>query len=274
MSNQPSNRQSRRRRYVQNSNQYSKMELPGPLRVLTNPKVFVVTGIIFALAIVLGLLSGSIRGSNNTSGGRVPVQSGEAPDKPADITDASGTPLPASTPVPELKRFDAPPPLLIDPSKTYIATLKTPKGDIRIQLDAKAAPEAVNSFVFLARQGYYNNTLFMQLVAAKDGSRFVAQAGDPTGTGLGKPGFSVPKERTTAPFARGAVGMGGSVADSNGGQFFISYVDEPGLTGKYTIFGKVVSGLDVLDQLKLADVTQGSGPASGDKIVSVDITES
>jgi cyclophilin family peptidyl-prolyl cis-trans isomerase len=104
-----------------------------------------------------------------------------------------------------------------------------------------------------------------------DGSRFVAQTGDPTATGLGTPGYSIDKETTDHPFDRGAVGMGGSSPTSNGGQFFISYGDYPALDGKYTIFGRVTSGLDVLDQLSLLD---SSGGNAADSILSVEIDES
>ena len=128
--------------------------------------------------------------------------------------------------------------------------------------------------MFLARDGYYNGTPFMELVRDQNGSKFYAQAGDPTETGLGTPGFSIRKESTSRPFARGAVGMGGSSSTSNGGQFFISFGDYPALTGKYTIFGQVVSGLDVLDRISLLDVRGGGSSSSADEIVSVEITES
>src|SRR5262249_31194669 len=150
----------------------------------------------------------------------------------------------------------------LDNTKSYQATIKTTKGDIQVVLDTKSAPQAVNSFVFLARQGYYNNTSFLQTASNPDGSKFTAQAGDPTGTGLGSPGYSIAKETTTSPFARGAVGMGGSASNSNGGQFFISYGDYPALNSKYTIFGKVVAGLDVLDKLKLQDLSSKDSAGS------------
>jgi cyclophilin family peptidyl-prolyl cis-trans isomerase len=152
-----------------------------------------------------------------------------------------------------------------------VATVKTAKGDIQIRLDPQAAPEAVNSFVFLAREGYYNNTPFMQLTTNPEGSKYTAQAGDPTRTGLGNPGYSIRKESTSTAFARGAVGMGGSSPTSNGGQFFISYGDYPALTGKYTIFGQVTGGLDVLDRLALLDVA--SRASGGDTILSIEIRE-
>jgi cyclophilin family peptidyl-prolyl cis-trans isomerase len=173
-----------------------------------------------------------------------------------------------------VKRFDTAPPMTVDPAKSYQATVKTTQGNIQLQLDAKAAPQTVNSFVFLAKQGYYNNTPFMQVVTNADGGKFTAQAGDPTGTGLGSPGYFIPKETTSAPFNKGAVGMGGSANNSNGGQFFISYGDYPALTNKYTIFGHVVAGQDVLDKLNLLDLTKKDSGGSPDKILSVDIQES
>jgi cyclophilin family peptidyl-prolyl cis-trans isomerase len=114
----------------------------------------------------------------------------------------------------------------------------------------------------------------MELIKAQDGGKFYAQTGDPTATGLGTPGFSIPKEVTDEAFARGAVGMGGSATNSNGGQFFISFGDFPALDGKYTIFGKVVSGLDVLDSISLLDLTTDGERTPGDTIESVTITES
>jgi cyclophilin family peptidyl-prolyl cis-trans isomerase len=161
--------------------------------------------------------------------------------------------------------------MTIDPAKRYTATIKTSKGDIQVELYADQAPQAVNAFVFLARDGYYNGTPFMNLFP---GTQFSAQAGDPTRTGLGSPGFSVKKEQTDRPFEKGAVGMGGSSSESNGGQFFISLSSQPSLTGKYTIFGRITSGLDVLDRLSLLPIVNGRPNGSGDEIQSVTISES
>jgi len=248
--------------------------MPGILHYLTNPKVFAALGIVFALAIVFSLLNGFFRSSRSTPG--TIHQAGELEDKPPTEVpaDVAGTPQPAAALTPTVKRYDSAPSLTIDAGRTYVATIKTSKGDIQIQLDPKAAPEAVNSFLFLAKEGYYNNTPFMQLVTNQDGSRFVAQAGDPTRTGLGSPGYSIKKESTSAPFARGAVGMGGSSPTSNGGQFFISYGDYPALKDKYTIFGSVLSGMDVVDKINLLDLTKRDAGASGDTIISVEIRES
>jgi peptidylprolyl isomerase len=202
------------------------------------------------------------------------MQNNELPDAPRDAEGnvTTGTAVPVN-PTATVKRYTAPPALAIDTGQRYLATIETPKGQIQIELYPDQAPEAVNAFIFLAQEGYYDSTAFMQLAKNPDGSKFYTQAGDPTRTGLGTPGFSIRKEQTTLPFARGAVGMGGSAEDSNGGQFFISYGDYPALNGKYTIFGRVVSGLDVLDRLSLLDLTPGATAASSsDQIQSVTIT--
>jgi cyclophilin family peptidyl-prolyl cis-trans isomerase len=164
--------------------------------------------------------------------------------------------------------------MTIDQAKTYTATITTAKGQIQMKLYPAEAPEAVNAFVFLAKDGYYNGTPFMELVKDAAGSKFYAQAGDPTRTGLGTPGFSIKKEQTDLPFAKGAVGMGGSSSTSNGGQFFISFGDYPSLTGKYTIFGQITSGLDVLEKLSLLDVKNDPQFSGADQIQSIVITES
>jgi peptidylprolyl isomerase len=263
----------------------SSIDLPGPIGFLANPKLFGVIAIIAGGSMVFFLFAGALGLSGTADTGT--QQGNEAPDVPvahSTAADAAGTPeVGATVTVPDtstsdaqaaVKRYTAPPPLTIDPAKTYTATLQTSKGAIQIELYAADAPQAVNAFVFLANDGYYDETPFMELTKDADGGRFYAQAGDPTATGFGTPGFSVPKELTEHPFARGYVGMGGSAENSNGGQFFISFGDYPALDGKYTIFGKVVSGLEVLDQLSLLDLTSGGSSTTGDEITSVTITES
>jgi cyclophilin family peptidyl-prolyl cis-trans isomerase len=250
----------------------SAVDLPGPLKFLGNPRLFMVFAALAGAAMIVGLAAGALGSGTTPTDG--PMQANEAPDVPIDNT--TQTPGTTTTDAqPNVQRYTEPPALSIDTSKTYTATLQTVKGPITIELYPSAAPEAVNAFVFLANEGYYNGTPFMQLARDPAGGRFYAQAGDPTRTGLGTPGFSIKKEQTDLPFARGYVGMGGSASNSNGGQFFISYGDYPALDGKYTIFGKVVSGLDILDSLTLLDLTSGRAPttASGDVIQSVTISE-
>jgi cyclophilin family peptidyl-prolyl cis-trans isomerase len=276
---QRSNRNTRRRRYSSDYGSVTGMKMTGVLGVITNPKLFLGAMVLMGVAMLFSVIPGISTGRNNTTSNGQVHQAGEVADKPAD----SGTPADASQPqaqlTPTTKRYDTPPSMVIDPSKSYIATIKTTKGDIQVKLDPQAAPESVNSFVFLANDGYYNNTPFMELVKNSDGSKFVAQAGDPTCESgascqaLGTPGYSIKKETTDLPFDKGAVGMGGSSPTSNGGQFFISFGRYPALDGKYTIFGQVVSGQDVLDQLQLLDLTQAD-PGQADSIISISITAS
>ena len=249
------------------------LDLPGPLRIMTNPKVFIAMGLFFIGALVLSLFSGMLGLNTTPSDSESPIaQANELPDAPREDTNADGSPA-EPTPVP-VKRYAAAPVQAIDTSKTYNAKITTDKGVIDMVLYPDQAPQAVNAFVFLAKDGYYTGTPFMELVRDQSGGKFYTQAGDPTKTGLGSPGFSVKKEQTTRPFAKGAVGMGGSSTTSNGGQFFISFGDYPALNGKYTIFGQVVSGLDVLDRLSLLSVSDApNGSSTGDTIKSIEITE-
>ena len=274
---QQQNRNRRERRAnvgAPSSTNISELDLPGPLKLLANRKIFFVLAALVALAMVGSLLLSALGYGIGSSGG--PMQANEAPDIPIDRStpDPESSVTPEPTAAPAVKRYDAPPQLTIDPAKTYTATITTAKGDIELELYPEAAPQAVNAFVFLARDGYYDGTPFMELIKAEDGSKFYTQTGDPTATGLGTPGFSIPKEVTGEAFDRGAVGMGGTAANSNGGQFFISFGDFPALDGKYTIFGQVTGGLDVLDNLSLLDLTSDAQPVSGDMIESITITES
>jgi cyclophilin family peptidyl-prolyl cis-trans isomerase len=252
----------------------SDLRIAGPLGVLTNKKLFIVASAVFGAGIVLSLFFGIL---GLTSGGKssAPMQANEAPDVPRDN---SGTPTADATAGPEstpaaVKRYTVAPALIIDPAKRYTATLETSKGNIVIDLYPDQAPQAVNSFIYLANDGYYNNTPFMEVAKNKDGTPFTAQAGDPTRTGLGTPGYTVKKEATSRPFVKGAVGMGGSSSDSNGGQFFIALNNQPALDGKYTIIGQVTQGQDLLDRLSLIDLTSGRAQGSGDTIKSIKLEE-
>jgi cyclophilin family peptidyl-prolyl cis-trans isomerase len=170
----------------------------------------------------------------------------------------------------EKKQYTTCPPMKIDPLKQYTATLKTVKGDIIVRLFADKAPLAVNSFIFLAREGWFNGVTFHRVLPG-----FVAQAGDPTGTGYGGPGYAFSNE--TSPdekFDRaGLVAMANAGADSNGSQFFITYGPVPQLDGKYTIFGTVISGMEVAQKLTARDPSQTPDLPPGDVILSVVIEE-
>lgn len=158
---------------------------------------------------------------------------------------------------------------LADLEKTYTATLKTTKGDVVIDLFAGKAPTTVGSFVFLAQQGWFDDTPFHRVIKG-----FVAQAGDPTGTGAGGPGYIFGNEINAELVydKAGVVGMANSGADSNGSQFFITYGPVPELNGGYTIFGQVAEGMDVVESLAEIDPTTEAGlTAVPDRIISVKI---
>jgi cyclophilin family peptidyl-prolyl cis-trans isomerase len=165
-------------------------------------------------------------------------------------------------------QWSNPPPMTIDQNKQYTATIKTNYGDIVLQLFPKDAPLAVNNFVFLARQGFYNGVKFHRVVKG-----FVIQGGDPTGTGTGGPGYRFADEKVTKDYVAGTLAMANAGSDTNGSQFFISLADLSGsLPKKYTIFGQVTGGFDVVQ--KIGDVpVEGSSPVKGVLIDSITIEE-
>lgn len=166
-------------------------------------------------------------------------------------------------------QWRAAPAMQIDVSKSYVATLHTVKGDIVIELLPRAAPITVNNFVFLARQHYYDGVTFHRVLPG-----FVAQGGDPAGTGSGGPGYFIPNEDSDLTFdGPGVVAMANSGRDRNGSQFFITYVARPDLNGSYTIFGRVTSGMDVAQSLTARNPQQDPNAPPGDKINSVTIEE-
>lgn len=161
------------------------------------------------------------------------------------------------------------PPMQIDPAKQYIATIKTEKGDVKLQLFPDKAPMAVNSFVFLARSGWFDDITFHRV--AKD---FVAQAGDPSGSGFGGPGYAFDNEITDLKFDKaGVVGMANAGPGSNGSQFFITFTAAPNLDGNYTVFGEVIEGMEILQQLTARDPQADPGASPGDTITTITIEE-
>ncbi|NLE99717.1 MAG: peptidylprolyl isomerase [Anaerolineales bacterium] len=146
--------------------------------------------------------------------------------------------------------------MAIDTSKSYEATIVTDKGDIVVNLDAAAAPQTVNNFVFLARQGFYDKLTFHRVEPD-----FVIQGGDPLGTGVGGPGYTVPAEISLT-HGEGAIAMArqGDEANperaSSGSQFYIALEPLPTLDGAYTVFGQVVEGMDVVRSISVGDVIQ------------------
>ncbi len=170
----------------------------------------------------------------------------------------------------EKRQFTTCPPMTIDLAMKFTATLHTAKGDIVIDLYADEAPLAVNNFIFLAKQGWYDGVTFFRVIPG-----FVAQAGDPTDSGMGNPGYAFDNE--IAPDLKfdkaGVVGMANAGPGTNGSQFFITYTAIDRLDGQYTIFGQVISGMDVVQQLSARDPSSGAVLPPGDVIQSVTITE-
>jgi cyclophilin family peptidyl-prolyl cis-trans isomerase len=172
--------------------------------------------------------------------------------------------------LPEKRQFTTCPDMTIDLAKKYTATLHTPKGDIIIDLYADQAPLAVNNFIFLARQGWYDGVTFFRVLPG-----FIAQTGDPTDSGMGNPGYAFDNEITSAlKFDKaGVVGMINDGPGTNGSQFFIAYAPADRLNGQYTIFGQVLSGMDVVEKLSPMDPSKGGALPPGDGILSVTIAE-
>jgi peptidylprolyl isomerase len=191
-----------------------------------------------------------------------PAQTSASQTNPAQ--NGGATPAPVGT-----KQFSSAPPMLIDKSKQYTATVKMANGgEFVIQLYPDKAPITVNSFVFLARQGFFDGVTFHRVL--KD---FMAQGGDPTGTGGGGPGYQFVNEDSDLKFDKaGVVAMANAGRDTNGSQFFITFGPQDYLNGGYTIFGQVVEGIDVVKSIKLRD-PDTNPDYSGDAIESVTITE-
>jgi peptidylprolyl isomerase len=178
-------------------------------------------------------------------------------------------PVPAPVTTSGTKQWSSPPAMTIDVTRQYFADVKMAKGgDFMIQLYPNKAPITVNSFVFLARQGFYNGVTFHRVL---DG--FMAQGGDPTGTGEGGPGYEFKNESSDLAFDKaGVVAMANAGPDTNGSQFFITFNPQPQLDGGYTIFGQVISGMDVVNGITRRDPTQNP-TFQGDAMESITISE-
>lgn len=166
------------------------------------------------------------------------------------------------------KQWSSPPEMKIDPDNTYTATLHTDVGDIVVDLFADKTPKTVNNFVFLAQEGFYNGTIFHRVIAD-----FMAQGGDPTGTGTGGPGYRFADEfnsqlRHDKP---GVLSMANAGPNTNGSQFFITHVPTPWLDNRHSVFGQVKEGMDVLLSIPPRDPQRPEYP--GVRLNSITISE-
>lgn len=233
----------RRKRRVVESAYAGDVKPPGFFRLFVSARVIRGIFIVMALALIGGLIAGAL--SAGAFGG-----SGQKPDPTFVVPPDDDDPAAQATATPEPKHYDEAPPFSIDPEKTYHATVKTASGDFTIELRAVEAPNTVNNFVFLARQGFYNGLAFFEV-----DPEFSAQTGDPRCTSAedraqncsGGPGYEWVQESPGA-FSRGDVGL------VNGSQFVIALPESDQLLAQFeefTPFGRVVSGLEVVEQLEI-----------------------
>jgi len=148
------------------------------------------------------------------------------------------------------KQWATPPAMQIDAKKSYQASIETNRGQIELELYPQYAPKTVNNFIFLAREGFYDGVVFHRVI-----SNFVIQAGDPTGTGTGGPGYQFEDEVTGNPLKHetGVISMANAGANTNGSQFFITHSPQPHLNGRHTVFGKVTAGQEVVNAIRQGD---------------------
>ena len=148
-----------------------------------------------------------------------------------------------------MKSYVAQPEISIDTSKKYTATIETEKGNLILELFSKDVPVTVNNFIFLARDGFYNGITFHRVIHG-----FMAQGGDPTGTGSGGPGYKFADEFTEHKHETGTLSMANAGPNTNGSQFFITYTPQPHLDGRHSVFGKLVKGMEVLENIRQGDI--------------------
>ena len=166
-----------------------------------------------------------------------------------------------------MKQYDAPPALAIDAAKSYTATIETSAGSMVAELFPDDAPGTVNNFVFLAKDGFYDDVIFHRVI-----SGFMIQGGDPTGTGRGGPGYRFDDEPVNRSYDRGTLAMANAGPNTNGSQFFIMHADYP-LPPNYTIFGKLTSGEDVVDAIAGAQTGPNDRPLEPVAISGITIAE-
>ena len=167
-----------------------------------------------------------------------------------------------------MAQYPSPPQMVIDPAKSYTATIETTAGTLTAELFAAEAPRTVIHCVFLAREGCYDGVLFHRVIKG-----FRIQGGDPTGTGTGGPGYRFADEPVTRRYLRGTLTMANAGPNTNGSQFFVMHADY-GLPPNYTIFGKLTAGEEVVDAIATAATGAQDRPLQPVSISSISIAES
>lgn len=208
----------------------------------------------FSVIILVGaiLLVGAVvllgRLSSQNNAGTPPMADSELPPQGTPSAEDQN-PMPEATPSFQREEFSASPSMQINVNKKYTAVFDTSEGTISVQLSPKMTPVTVNNFVFLAGKHFYDNTVFHRVIAD-----FMIQGGDPKGDGSGGPGYKFDDEKFTGDYTRGVVAMANAGPNTNGSQFFIMQQDNLSMAKNYVIFGKVVSGMEVVDKIASAPV--------------------
>ena len=243
-------------------------------KLTTSQQIAIAAIIVGVIAVIWVLLPGTkfpLPGINNpnpegTASALATARSADATNTLPTIEPGTAIPM---EPTVAYKQYPAAPPMTIDVKKQYFATFKMAKGgEFVVQLFPDKAPITVNSFVFLAKDGFFNGVTFHRVLEG-----FMAQGGDPTGTGMGGPGYEFVNEDSDLKFDKaGVVAMANAGRDTNGSQFFITFGPTEQLNGGYTIFGQVTSGMDVVNGITRRDPDQNP-TFTGDVIQSITITE-
>ena len=249
----------------------SSIKPKGAFRLFGNYRLFAIVGAVvlfggYAFSIASGGRA-SAHGGGGSSRSGSSVRGEGVKREAASEADSAGATAPRA-----VKQYAAPPVQTVDPAKRYLAVIETERGTVQVELLPREAPQAVNNFIFLARDGFYDGVMFHRVIPG-----FIAQAGDPTGTGLGGPGYDLPFERSERPFELGTLAVAKpSLAgtQNNGSQFFFALGRQPTLDGRSTVIGRVLAGADALQSLALRDPQAAPDLPPGDVIRSITIIES
>lgn len=231
--------------------------------------------LVFLIALIISLHSSTSAKSNtksNTSGNKAAILN------TASVTPSvTSTPIPSSTSAlassiqyqPSVKQYSSSPAMYLNVSENYTGVIETSMGNISFQLNAKDTPLTANNFYFLAKSGFYDGLTFHRVVKG-----FVIQGGDPKGDGTGGPGYKFNDEVNSTQVTEGSLAMANSGPNTNGSQFFIAVADEPSLNANpssayYTVFGKVTSGMDVVNAIDNVSVDSSSKPLTSVKIITI-----
>jgi cyclophilin family peptidyl-prolyl cis-trans isomerase len=220
---------------------------PGLVDRLKKNPFSVILGVIVVLSMVLGIGAEIVQGNKQQQTTLPPTPTPFAVPSSTAVAQAAQPTAQAAT----RKTYSARPPQTIDVNKSYTATIVTNKGTIKLELLPKVAPITVNSFVFLARDGYFDGLTFHRVES------WVVQGGDPTGTGSGGPGYSLPAEFNATKHVVGTLAMARTTDPNSGGsQFYIVKQAMPSLDNQYTVFGQTIEGMDVVNKIAVGDVMQ------------------